>query len=142
MAQFYNVLWNSQVGFFSLSRAGLALLQRQFPAVVGLDKDGNAVRDHQDIIRYMEQTDLAAFEGDDCTLSIQQCPIYEGVRLPYRIKIVDGYEQITVTIDYREIARDLATGENNNFLTAHIRNKGFEVVEDEVCTLQAAARER
>ena len=143
MALYYNVLYNDVRGCLKISYEGCVLLQQHFPHLITLadryKKYGwtDCPRDDQEVIQLMLNVGLTHFNGAHCILKVYQCPIYAGHRLPYLVSTWEGLESIEICINYKQIARDLAKGENSNPLTAIIRTKGFDVVDAEVILLES-----
>ena len=92
----------------------------------------NDVRHDQDIIRFMIKEGLTNFQHNVCKLGITFLPIYENIRIGYKINEYDGLESICLNIPYREIVKDFANNTNDNGLTQYIRERGFDTVNNAI----------
>ena len=137
----YTVLYNGDYGGFKISEQGCRMILEEFPdkgeVLFGKDYEEDAIydgsrsdvlRDDQDIIQFMVKKGLALFQDRVCKLRIAFLPIYENIRIDYKIKEYDGRESILLNIPYEEIAKDLADNTYKNPLTKYIKERGFDTV--------------
>jgi hypothetical protein len=131
----YGILYNSIYGGFTVSREGREMIIKEFPDkkdLVGA-KWGfihESARSDQELVRFMAEKGLEKFQGKHCKFAIIFIPVYENIKIRFKIEEYDGRENISVDIDFREIAKDLSKNTNNNPLTPYIRERGFENVID------------
>ena len=118
---------------FCISEVGFNLLKKHF---LTTKKDVILTRynmpiDDQEIIKFMIYNNLQYFEDETCPLSIKFFPIYEGIKTPYKIEMLDSLNIcIYCDINYKIIAQDIVYNTNNNPLSKYIRERGFNNVMD------------